>query len=140
MMMIRWLQAFIAGFVSTMAFHQGLLAVSHSLGISPKAAYDMTPAPPLGIPSVISLAFRGGLWGIALWILIRHQSGYAFLGWAIVLGAVLPSIVALFVVFPPKGQPMGGGHDPGNILGALLLNGAWGLGMAWLMRLMAQAR
>ena len=139
-MPIRWLQAFIAGFVSTMAFHQGLLALLHRLGISPRAAFDMTPVPPLGMPSVISLAFWGGLWGIALWALIRNQSGFAFLAWAVVLGAVLPSIVALFVVFPLKGLPMGGGYDPKLILGALLLNGAWGLGVAWLMRLMAQAR
>ena len=139
-MLIRWLQAFIAGFVSTMAFHQGLQALLHRFGVSPKAAFDMAPVPPLGIPSVISLAFWGGLWGIALWLLIRNQSGFAFLAWAIVLGAVLPSIVALFVVYPLKGLAMNGRYDPRLIVGTLLLNGAWGLGTAWLMRLMAQAR
>lgn len=139
-MPIRLLQAFIAGFVSTMAFHQGLLALLHRLGISPRAAFDMAPVPPLGFPSVISLAFWGGLWGIALWLLIGGQSGFAFLAWAIALGALLPSMVVLFVVLPLQGLPIGGGYDSRRIAGTLLLNGAWGLGMAWLMRLMAQAR
>ena len=139
-MLIRWLQAFIAGFVSMMSFHQGLQGLLHRLGISQTAAFDMTPVPPLGIPSVISLAFWGGLWGIVLWLLIHNQSGFAFLAWAVVLGAVLPSIVALFVMYPLQGLPMGGGYDPRLIVGALLLNGAWGLGTAWLLRLMAQAR
>ena len=139
-MPIRLLQAFIAGFVSTMAFHQGMLTLLHRLGVSPKAAFNMAPVPPLGIPSVISLAFWGGLWGIVLWLLIRNQNGFAFLGWAIVLGAVLPSIVALFEMLRSKGWPKNGGYDSRSIGGALLLNGAWGLGTAWLLRLMAQAR
>jgi len=139
-MPIHLLQAFIAGFVSTMAFHQGMLALLHRLGVSPIAAFDMAPVPPLGIPSVISLAFWGGLWGIALWLLIRTQSGLAFLAWAIVLGAILPSIVALLEMLRAKGWPKNGGYDSRFIGGALLLNGAWGLGTAWLLRLMAQAR
>jgi hypothetical protein len=55
---------------------------------------------------------------------------------ALVLGALGPSIVALFVVFPLKGMPVAGGWDPKIIVGALILNGAWGLGVALLMRLM----
>lgn len=136
-MSIRLLQAFIAGFVSTMAFHQGLLALLHSTGKTTKPAYDMTPMPPLGFPSVILLACWGGLWGIVLWLLIRGTSGYAFLAWAVALGALLPSVVALFVL-PARNDP-GARRDPRRILETLLLNGAWGLGMAWLMRLMAQA-
>jgi len=53
----------------------------------------------------------------------------------IVLGAVGPSLVALLVVFPLKGQPVAGGGKPAIIAGALLLNGMWGLGVALLMRL-----
>ena len=137
-MSIRLLQAFIAGFVSTMAFHQGLLAMLHSTGKSTQAAYDMTPVSPLGLPSVISLACWGGLWGMALWLLIRGTSGYVFLAWAVALGALLPSIVALFVL--PSRRELDGRRDPRRIFNTVLLNGAWGLGMAWLMRLMAHAR
>jgi hypothetical protein len=38
----------------------------------------MTPVPPLNAPAVISLAFWGGLWGIALWALIRASHGGAY--------------------------------------------------------------
>jgi hypothetical protein len=44
--------------------------------------------------------------------------------------------VALFVVFPLKGMPMAGGWDPKVIVGALILNGAWGLGCALILRYM----
>jgi hypothetical protein len=45
----------------------------------------------------------------------------------------------LFLVFPLKDMPMAGGWDPKLIVGALILNGAWGVGMALLMRLMHRA-
>ena len=48
--------------------------------------------------------------------------------------AVGPSAVALFIVYPLKGMPVAGGWDPKLLGAALLLNGAWGLGLALLMR------
>jgi Flp pilus assembly protein protease CpaA len=54
----------------------------------------------------------------------------------IIGGAIAPSLVALLIVFPLKGMPMAGGGDPKLIAGALVLNGAWGLGCAALLRLM----
>lgn len=128
------LKAFVAGFVSTLVFHQGVLAGLHAAGISPRAAYAMTPTAPLQVPAVISLAFWGGLWGIALWWAIRRAPAVRYWSSALILGALLPSIVALCIVFPLKGLPVAGGGDPKLIAGALILNGAWGLGVALLMR------
>lgn len=130
--------AFIAGFVSTLVFHQGLLQLLHLAGAVPRAAWSMTPVPPLGVPAVLSLAFWGGLWGVLLWLLVRRQAGARRWLWAAVWGALLPSVVALFVVFPLKGLPVAGGFDPKLIVAALLLNGVWGLGVALSMRLMGQ--
>lgn len=130
--------AFIAGFVSTLVFHQGLLQVLHLAGAFPRAAWNMAPVPPLGVPAVLSLAFWGGLWGVLLWLLVRRQAGARRWLWAAVWGALLPSAVALFVVFPLKGLPVAGGFDPKLIVAALLLNGVWGLGVALSMRLMGQ--
>jgi len=70
-----YLKAFIAGFVSTLVFHQGVLWLLYAVGFSPRAPWNMTPVPPLNIPAVISLAFWGGLWGILLWALIGASSG-----------------------------------------------------------------
>ncbi len=133
---MTWFKAFLAGFSSTLVFHQGLLAILHAAGASPRAAYSMEPTAPFHVPAVLSLAFWGGLWGIVLWLVIRPHEGSA-LYWllALVVGALAPSIVALFVVFPLKGQPMAGGGDARLIVGALLLNGVWGIGVALLMRL-----
>ncbi len=136
--MKKWVLSFVAGFVSTLVFHQGLLQLLHVSGVFPRAAWNMAPVPPLGMPSVLSLAFWGGLWGIVLWALIhKHTTGKKWL-WGAIWGALLPSIVALFVVFPMKGMPMAGGFDPKLIVGALLLNGIWGLGVVALMRLYGQ--
>ena len=129
-------KAFIAGFASTLLFHQGLLWLLYAGGVSPRAPWNMTPVPPLNLPAVISLAFWGGLWGIVLWALIRASHGIAHWTKALVICALGPSLLAWFVVMPLKGLGFAGGWDPTIIVGALLLNGAWGLGVAVLMRLL----
>jgi hypothetical protein len=130
-----WFKAFLAGFFSTLVFHQGLLAILHAAGATPRAAYALEPVPPLGVPAVLSLAFWGGVWGILLWLVIAGAEGPRYWLLALLLGAVAPSLVALLVVLPLKGQPAGGGWKPAIIIGALLLNGAWGIGVAAFMRL-----
>ena len=137
---MKWVWAFIAGFVSTLVFHQGLLQGFHSAGLLPNAAWNMNPVPPLGIPSVLSLALWGGLWGIALWALVRNASRAGKWLRGFIWGALLPSALALFVVFPLKGMAMAGGFNPKLIVMVLLLNGVWGLGVVGLMKLYRQDR
>jgi len=132
------LKAFFAGFLSTLVFHQGALTLFWLSGAFPRAPFDMSPVPPIGVPAVMSLAFWGGVWGIAIWPLLRHAAGAAYWLRALLIGAVGPSAVALFVVFPLKGMGVAGGWDPKIIVGALILNGAWGLGVALLMSWMSR--
>jgi len=134
---MRYLLAFVAGFASTLVFHQGLLAILHRAGASPRPAYVMKRVPPLRVPFVISLAFWGGVWAVALLPLLSRWNGSwtYWIAW-LVAGALLPSVVALFVVMPLKGMPVAAGGDPKIIAGALLLNGTWGLGTALLLRLL----
>jgi hypothetical protein len=131
--------AFAAGFISTLTFHQGTLAILHKAGLWPKPPYPMTPTGPIHVPAVISLAFWGGVWGVAAWLLIRGLPGAQYWVYATLFGAIAPSIVALFVVFPAKGLPMAGGWSPKVIVPVLILNGAWGIGVAVLMRLARSA-
>jgi hypothetical protein len=134
-------KAFLAGFLSTLIFHQGVLLVLHEAGATDRKPYSMVPTSPLHVPQVFSLAFWGGVWGVLLWLAIRRFAGSALYWiWAAVLGAIAPSIVALFVVFPLKGQPVAGGWQPAILLGALILNGAWGIGVAWFLRLFGAVR
>lgn len=136
-MTMELIKAFIAGFVSTLVFHQGAVAALHAAGRWPKPAYPMTPTAPFKVPAVISLAFWGGLWGIALWLAIGGAAGLNYWLLWIVLGALGPTVVALFVVMPLKGMPVAAGWDPKIIVGALILNAAWGFGVALLLRLAA---
>ena len=56
-----WFKAFLAGFLSTLVFHQGLPAILHATGASPRAAYSMEPTAPFRVPAFVSLAFWGGV-------------------------------------------------------------------------------
>jgi len=136
---VPFVQPFIAGFISTLVFHQGVLALLYLGGAVPRAPYDLRTVPPLSLPAVISLAFWGGVWGAAIWSLLKHVGGAAYWAWAVVIGAIGPSAVALLIVYPLKGMPVAGGWDSKLLGAALLLNGAWGLGLALLMRLVHHA-
>lgn len=134
--MIQYLRAFAAGFVSTLVFHQGVILVFHLLGAFPRAPWSLAPTAPFGVPSVISLSFWAGVWGIVLWPALRGAAGAAYWIRAIVLGAIGPSAVALFIVFPLKGGAFAAGWEPKVIIGALIVNGVWGFGLALLLRWM----
>ena len=122
-----YLKAFVAGFASTLVFHQGLLWLLYAGGFSPRPPWNTTPVPPLHVPAVISLAFWGGLWGIVLWALIGASGDGAYWIMALLIGALGPSLIGWFVVMPIKGMGLAGGWDPKIIVGGLLLDGGWGL-------------
>jgi len=129
-------RGFIAGFASTLMFHQGMLTILYGLGIVPDAAFAMQPMPPFGVPQVWSLAFWGGLWGILfVWVVGHLPQGKLYWIDAMIFGAVAPTLVAWFVVDPIKGLPLGNGWHAAGIATALLANGAWGLGTGLFMRL-----
>jgi len=137
----RGLFGFIAGFLATLVFHQLALALLWSVGLAPFAPFSLAPTSPFGVPAVFSLAFWGGVWGI-LFALIepRFPPRPGYWAMAFLFGAVLPSLVALLVVFPLKGRPLGGGWHLPLLATAFLINGAWGLGTGWLFKLLSARR
>ncbi|WP_336366523.1 hypothetical protein [Marinobacter sp. C2H3] len=127
-----WLKAFIAGFLATLVFHQGLFYVFYLAGVVPAAPFSMAPVPPFGVPQVLSLSFFGGLWGMVLWLLLGRLAGTGYWLGHVLAGAVGPTVVAMLVVFPLKGiEP-----SAQMWVGGLILNGFWGLGVAVIMRLL----
>lgn len=122
----QWVAAFTAGFVATLVFHQGVIGVFWLAGLVPAAPWNMAPVAPLDIPQVISLAFWGGVWGLPIWALMRRWQGLSRWLVAVVAGAVGPTLVAMLVVFPLKGIPV----DASRVVGGLIVNGAWGFGVA----------
>lgn len=128
-----WIKAFVAGFLATLIFHQGLFALFYLAGVVPAAPFNLTPVPPLGVPSVVSLAFFGGLWGVAIWAIAGRLNGALYWLGHVILGAIGPTAVAMLVVFPMKGLAV----SAQTWIGGLILNGFWGLGVAVFMVLMA---
>lgn len=136
MVSMRILKAFVAGVLAVVVFHQGAVALLYTLGVTQRAPFATTATAPLGVPQVVSLAFWGGVWGVMLWPLVTRLAprvGYWLA--AILLGAILPSLVAWFVVAPLKGQPVGMGWQTDAVATALVVNAAWGFGLALVMRL-----
>lgn len=126
----RWLiVGFVSGAVSVVVFHQGVGELLHAAGATSRAFFSFAPTKPFGVPQLWSLAFWGGLWGIALAAAFARTRGLAaLLAGALVFGAVLPTLVAWFVVAPLKGAPLAAGGALGAMALGVVLNGAWGLG------------
>jgi hypothetical protein len=124
---------FIAGFLAVLLFHQPVLALLVSLGISKATVYSLQATAPFGVPQILSIAFWGGVWGV-LFALIesRLPRGVAYWLCAFLFGAILATLVAWFVVAPLKGQPVAGGWQAARMLTGFIINGAWGLGTALL--------
>ena len=131
---------FLAGFLAVLIFHQSLWYVLNVVGLIPweRPAWPLDPIPPFGVPSVISKAFWGGVWGAALTPMLRDLCGRTYWTAWTVIGAFALSLVAFFVVPPIKGEPIPSLWP--RFLAALLVNAAWGLGTALLLRLMPPAR
>jgi hypothetical protein len=133
------LWGFVAGALAVPLFHQPMLALLHAAGISPRGPYAMQPNG-LGVPAVVSLTFWGGVWGVVLAAVLGRIASGAFFAASTLFGAIFPTLVAWLVVFPLKGQPIGGGWKPAGIETGLLVNAAWGLGTAIFLRLFSRRR
>ena len=133
------LTGFIAGFLATLIFHQLTLALLWDMGVAPFRPFIMAPTQPFGVPAVFSLAFWGGVWGIFFaYFEDIFPAGPGYWLAVFLFGAIAPSLVALMVVLPLKGHPMGGGWQSSLLLTAFLVNGAWGVGTACFLRLQAR--
>ncbi|MGG5807873.1 hypothetical protein [Falsiroseomonas sp. CW058] len=140
------LLGFLCGALAVFVFHQGTLYVLHHQFPLIKAltgaadafrpatsGFSFRSVPPLGVPQVLSLAFWGGVWGIVLAALIRYAHMPDLLT-GFLLGAVACTIFGFTVVAQLRGAPMWGGGNSIIWWRAMLLNGAWGWGAAFLMR------
>ncbi len=134
---------FVAGCVAVLAFHQGTAFLLHHFGNgvpavtglfgTTQAPFRLVPVPPLGVPAVVSVAFWGGVWGIALALILRRAAVPDLL-FGFVFGAVVTTLVAFTVVASLKGLPLFAGGNKITWWCAGLLDGAWGWGTALLLR------
>ncbi len=136
--MLLWPQrgflGFVAGALAVLVFHQGMVAVLHSLGLLTQAPFRTLPVAPFWIPSIVSLSFWGGVYGAVFGALaprIRMPLWLASVGLG--LAAVL---IGWFIVAPLKGQPMAAGFAAWPMARSLLINLTWGLGTGLLLPLL----
>jgi hypothetical protein len=109
-------------------FHQAAIGLLHGLGYTASAPYSMASTPPFGIPQIWSTAFWGGVWGLVLAAALQRLDGGTLVSASILFGAILPTLVAWFVVAPLKGRPMAAGFVPAAMMVGVFANAAWGLG------------
>jgi hypothetical protein len=125
----RWITiGFLAGAAAVLIFHQGAVALMNVLGLTERVPYVTQPTQPFGVPQFWSLTFWGGVWGVVFAALLRHLDGGRLVVASLLLGAVLPTLVAWFFVAPLKGQPAAAGYVPMAMAFGVIVNGAWGLG------------
>ena len=119
---------FVAGAIGVLVFHQGVILVMYLLGLLPSGPYSMRATMPFGVPQVLSSAFWGGLWGIALVWLMSTVRTADRLWVALLFGGVLPTLVGILVVTPLKGGDPATRLQFAMLLRGFIINGAWGLG------------
>ena len=123
-----WISAFLCGAAAVLVFHQGALAALYLAGFAAPAPYSLAPTQPWDVPQLWSLAFWGGAWGIVLAAALRRLTGAALVFAAILFGAIVPTVVAWFIVAPLKGQPLAAGFVPAAMAIGPIINAAWGFG------------
>jgi hypothetical protein len=126
---------FAAGVLSVLVFHQGTVWLLHMAGVLPAGPFGVRPIPPFGVPQIVNQCFWGGLWGILIAALLRRWGTRApDLLFGAVFGAVALNIVNWIVLPAIKGLPYFAGGAPARLLAAALINGAFGWGVALILR------
>ena len=137
----RAVAAFVVGGLAVLVVHQPVVALLHALGSTAITPYSLRATRPWGIPVFLSLSFWGGIWAIPIvWVLHRLSGGWIYWIGAICLGALPPTLMTWFVIFPLKGLSAGNASASVGAVNALIANGIWGLaiGFAWSRLLAAE--
>ena len=124
---------FIAGAVSIFIFHQVGFLIATQLKLVNATFYNMKPVPPFGVPTIVSAAFWGGLWGIAAAFIVPRLPNplKGALGWTLFAGIVV-TLANWFIVAPIKGTPIDGGWRMPATVVVPIVYAFWGFGM-WLI-------
>ena len=132
------LLGFVAGFVSTIIFHQEVLEFLYQMHMLPKKPFSMAPTKPVGVPALISLSFWGGVWGIAGVLFFRkYLKQKRFWLFFTLFGGIFPPLIALCVVFPLKHINLHLILTPAGISFLILVNAIWGFGTAFIFKILS---
>lgn len=123
----RWiLVGLVSGVVSVLVFQQSAVKLMPMLGLDGMLLWP--------------LAVWGGVWGALLAAALKRLEGKRLIVGAALFGAVVPTLLAMVIIGPLRGQPAVTGIVPLAILVAAVINGAWGLGTGIGLALFGHAR
>ncbi len=125
---------FSAGSIAVLTFHQGLSEVFLRVGLPTHGGFRISPTWPFGLPSIVSLCFWGGIYGIAFAVSVRGRP--TSLWRQGLLMGLLAAAIGLFIVTPLKGHGIAYHGALWPIGRAMILNLSWGLGMGLLLPLL----
>lgn len=141
--MLSFVKAFIAGLIAMLAFHQGGLWLLDWADVITTRFWDTRPLWETRVPMVAWLALWGGFWGPILWALTRNAEAAGYYVGALLVGAVLLTLVMLGLnvwlpadVFGVDLKVL----DYETVGSVLAVNAAYGLGVAILMRVLHPAQ
>jgi hypothetical protein len=123
---------FLAGALSVLVFHQGTVALLHLAGLA-NAPFPLRATAPLGVPQIASMAFWGGVWGVAIAAILAARPAWPPLLVGLLVGAVGCVLVGFTLVAALRGQPLMGGFDHNRWWRSVLINGAFGWGVGALL-------
>jgi len=139
---------FIAGAISVLVAHEGIIYLLHAADYIPTQGWSMTPAiPPWGVPRLVNNVFWGGLWGVLFALLYDWvPGGMAWLkglifGLCIVVVSnwtLLPLIKGQ--IFGQANQVLFGGFNPQRMVIVLVILGAFGIGLGIVYALIGRSR
>ncbi|WP_137126788.1 hypothetical protein [Roseomonas sp. HF4] len=124
---------FAAGVLSVLMFHQGTVALLHLAGMLPNPAFPMRPVGPFAVPQLASLAFWGGIWGIAIAAILAARPAWPPLLVGLLVGGLGCVLVGFTLVAALRGQPLMAGYDLNRWWRSALINGAYGWGVGLLL-------
>jgi hypothetical protein len=125
------LVGFVAGALAVLIFHQIVVLLLGFVGMARGAPWSFAAMPPFGVPRLINSMFWGGLWGI-VYALIADRLPRQWPLWlaGFVFGLVGPVLVGWTIVAAIKGNALFAGFVPMRMLTSILINGAFGIGVA----------
>lgn len=127
----RILTGFLAGALSVLVFHQGMILLLGTLNVIPASPWSFRPIPPLGVPALLNSMFWGGLWGIGFVAVVDRmlRGDYRLRG--VLYGLIGPFLLGNGLLVPLiRGGPLLWGGQPMRMLIGALIASAFGLGLA----------